>query len=139
MKCISLWQPWAFALFVKDHENVRIKPDETRPWQCHLRERVFIHASAKRVKPGRDFPENLMLSIGLLFPHGGNIDELPYGCIIGHGLVVSSIPAVGVRSERTPLQLMWGDYRHIGDDGKIRYAITIDDTVLLPTPIPWTG
>lgn len=41
MRALSLWQPWAWLV------ANGWKPIENRPWNCHFRERILIHAGRR--------------------------------------------------------------------------------------------
>jgi hypothetical protein len=134
MRCLSLWQPWASAIFEKDDKGVQIKPDETRPWSTAIRERIYIHA-AKHVIPYelQERYDPILYSLGLRFPF------LPFGMILGSVEIVNCRVTHVVALERTEAQRFWGDYRTIGDDGKQRYALELRNPIKLTAPIPWKG
>ncbi len=137
MKAISLWQPWASALFLRDAEGKRIKPDETRGWPTAYRGSIAIHAAKAAAVRGLDYDPQLDEILQLLTRR--STPDLPCGCLLGHGTLVACEPTVKVRPLRSPAQTLWGDYSERGGDGKKRFAWTISDLVLLPAPVPWRG
>jgi activating signal cointegrator 1 len=120
MKAISLWQPWATALFTP------LKPDETRHWPLPTKligTPIAIHASLTDTRETRMNWEILStgedrLAIALELErlttpiHGYH--DFPRGCIIGwcvfgppqHTSVMHLWPA----PQRTTLQQRFGDY-----------------------------
>jgi hypothetical protein len=65
--------------------------------------------------------------------------SLPFGCIIGSVYLDACRPASEVAREREDWQLVWGDYRPHGDDGKTRFAFVLSDPIKLEKSIPWKG
>lgn len=133
VKCLSLWQPWASALFARDPDGNRLKPDETRGWSTVFRGELAIHAAQKEVHPGPVLAHSLRVALGQ--------DHLtiPFGCIVGVLTITDVRPAVLVALERTPMQLQWGDYRDVGEDGNHRYALITAQPRLLKEPVLWKG
>lgn len=69
MLCLSIQQPWAWALF---NASKRI---ENRDWQTFYRGPLLIHAGKSLDRMGLvEFPD------GILVP---NIEHLPFGAVIG--------------------------------------------------------
>jgi hypothetical protein len=134
MKCLSLWQPWASALFVLDSHGIPIKLDETRCWHTNERGRIAIHA-AKRKMPTPD----AVPYIAALLECDLDWDTLPYGAIIGTTELVEVRTGPQAATLRTPEQLFWGDYRKFGDNGKLRYAFEMVNPQLLSKPLPYRG
>jgi hypothetical protein len=134
MKCISLWQPWASALFLSRNGRA-LKPDETRCWPTAFRGRLAIHAAQRRTKAGVDYDPELDRILFELI-HRRTAD-LPHGQLIGSLELVRCQKTINIH--RHEEQLLWGDYRERGDDGKLRYAWTFTDPEPLPCPIPWKG
>lgn len=134
MKCLSLWQPWASVVFENDHKGIPVKPDETRPWWTGIRGPLAIHASKRKMTHDEAGYFQPMLSVFGLRWH-----ELPLGVIIGTVEVVGCSTTQSVAPFRSQAQLMWGDYRQFGEDGKQRYAIEFRNAVKLTSPIPWRG
>lgn len=137
MKCLSLWQPWSSALFVTLSDGKQLKPDETRPWFSRHTGPLAIHAAQKRTRPGVDYDPALMPIIEAVFP--GGMRAIPYGCILGVVFQTACLPAPYAVPLRDSAQLLWGDYRRVGDDGKGRFAHVFQQPKLLPEPIPWKG
>lgn len=137
VKAISLWQPWATALFLRDTKGVRIKPDETRGWPTAYRGRLAIHAAKMETRPGWDFDPDLDRILEELVRR--RTADLPRGCLLGYGEIAACAPTARVRPARTPAQTLWGDYNDLGDNGKKRFAWTINNLVELACPVPWRG
>lgn len=134
MKCLSMWQPWASVIFEHDHEGRMVKPDETRGWWTRIRGRIAIHAAKYHINGDlRHHYESMLLPLGLRW------HELPFGCIIGTVELVHCISAPVIAKDREDWQLVWGDYRAVGDDGKDRFALVFRDPIKLPQPVPWKG
>ena len=134
MKAISLWQPWASALFTG------LKPDETRSWQLPLwavDTIIAIHAAKRDTTAERWIWDEIADTSDLeAFRNVGvnNYAGLPRGCIIGTVVFEPSIRLDSmIRRCRTPAQMEWGDY----SDG--RFAWPVKKAVLFPEPIPYIG
>ena len=124
MKALSLWQPWASAIFAKDHVGVVLKPDETRHWPTKVRGRIVIHAAKRRMdSDGHTLSTMLMGSM--------NLNHMPFGCLIGTVEIVDCVKTETVK--RHHWQQVWGNY----DAG--RYAFVLAKPLLFETPIPYTG
>lgn len=137
MKAISLWQPWATALFLREADGSRMKPDETRSWPIAYRGPIAIHAAKAEAVKGVDYYGDLD---GILFRvYGRKTPDLPRGCILGCGQLVACDRAPKVRPLRSLAQTLWGDYSEHDGQGRRRFAWTIDNLELLPAPIPWRG
>jgi activating signal cointegrator 1 len=134
MRCLSLWQPWASVIFEHDDKGVMVKPDETRGWPTRVRGRIAIHAARFQIKG-----DSLQHYKSMLLPLGLRWRELPFGCIIGTVDLARCISTQLISREREDWQLVWGDYRPIGDDGKDRYAFVLRNPIKLAKPIPWKG
>lgn len=136
MKAISLWQPWASALFT------RLKLDETRSWilpAWAVGVPVAIQAAKKftfnersafeiRVIPGS--PEHTAFqTIGINTP-----DDLPLGCIVGE-VIFAPAWMIGARSvqDRTYAQREWGDY------SAGRFAWPVMAATWFKEPVPCVG
>lgn len=133
MKALSLWQPWASVIFEFDHFGVPIKPDETRGWPTKVRGRVAIHASKR---DDREIRNNYELRLA---PYGLRWSRLAFGSVLGTVEIVDCVAAHEVAVKREDWQLIWGDYRIFGDDGKRRFAFVLRDPVKFKAPVPWTG
>jgi len=85
MKALSIKQPWAslIAHGIKDIEN--------KTWKTNFRGRVYIHASAGKVKFDNWYdsplPNNQLLSL----PDNWNACEFLYGAIIGEVDIVDCV------------------------------------------------
>ena len=137
MKAISLWQPWATALFLREVDGSRIKPDETRGWPIAYRGPIAIHAAKAEAVKGLDYDPALDEILFRLC--GRRTGDLPRGCILGRGQLVTCEKTIKVRPMRSPAQTLWGDYSEYDGNGRRRFAWRINDLELLPVPIPWRG
>jgi activating signal cointegrator 1 len=124
MKALSLWQPWASAIFAKDHQGIALKPDETRHWPTKVRGRIAIHAAKRRMDAEARLRSTLL--IGSM-----NLNDMPFGCLIGTVEIMYCVKTETVR--RPPWQEAWGNY----DAG--RYAFVLAGPQLFETPIPYIG
>lgn len=133
MKAISLWQPWASALFTD------LKPDETRSWPLPsslIGKEVAIQAAKRftldermafeiRVTPGSREIEQFR-SIGV-----NNADDLPLGYILG--TVIFASPVRTQIAARSDSQRLWGDY------SPDRWAWPVVGRNRFANPVPFRG
>ena len=140
MKAISLWQPWASALFTP------LKPDETRHWPMPTKligEPIAIHASLTDTRETRMYWED--------FNTGFNVEEIaqaferlkirhygdfPRGCIIGwcvFGAPLHTSTIAEWKDHRSALQRRFGDY------SPKRFAWPKQRAELFAKPYPCTG
>lgn len=126
MKSLSLWQPWASMLFVKEASGYPVKRDETRHWPTNIRGRIAIHAA--KTKEGSKDIDALDLA-----PFGLSYDTMPFGALIGTVNLVACHNTERIRSQRTDANLYWGNY------GPGRYAFEVKDVKLFPSPLPYRG
>jgi hypothetical protein len=91
LPCLSLWQPWASAIFVPG-----LKPIETRHWYTHKRGKIALHAAKKSNRELRElfhskiaggFERDAFKAQGI-----GNWNELPLGAILGTVEIVDCVP-----------------------------------------------
>jgi len=142
MKAISLWQPWASAMF----PPVSLKTIETRSWPTKFRGLVAIHAAQKQSKElERFFIENNKDQVlGKIRPFDmitGSFYDLPFGAIIGFGNLVDCVQMnilelnrhPEVRDRLSSNEQAWGNY----DLG--RFAWVFEDLTRLDEPIPCKG
>jgi hypothetical protein len=139
MLCLSLWQPWASSIFCFDCEGVQIKKDETRHWPTNVRGRIAIHA-AKSTKGREMMPEeDLHASLSWRDNTVLGLAPMPLGCILGTVEIVACHRTQDIAPRRSEAQLLWGDYRQFGENGKQRYAFELANPVALREPIPYRG
>lgn len=132
MRAISLWQPWATALF-----DPNWKAHETRGWACHanvIGQRVAIHAAAT-------MPARKLISDGV-----NEVLVQRYGCewrsVLPRGAVLGSVLIVDCRAMDclvAPAEPAHRLDRWFGDWGPGRFAWRVDDPRILAEPIPWKG
>lgn len=150
MIAISLWQPWASALFAPFKHGVSplairqaIKLHETRHWPMprhYINQWVAIHAAKRDTGDEREFWQDVVMDpdcrerYGHAFAAIGiqNYRDLPRGCIVG---TVRFGPSK--RTEEFPEgqwpESDWGNY----SEG--RFAWPVIETQHFPTPIPCVG
>ena len=123
MITISLWQPWASALFAPLKPGKAphaIKLHETRHWPMprhYVNELVAIHAAKRDTRDEREFWQDVVMneynreSYGHAFAAIGiqNYRDLPRGCIIGTVRFGPSRKSVGQDNVRWP-ESDWGNY-----------------------------
>lgn len=126
---ITLWQPWASLCFADLGGMGPVKQHETRGWPFPDRLRGLrfaIHAALKRVQPEH---EVLRALCDHLFQ-----EPTPLGAIIGTAVVnhcyLCTPPKI---AQATTLDMVCGDWSHG------RYLWLLEDTRLLPRPIPAKG
>lgn len=130
MKAISLWQPWASALFAQqlifngDKIGVRpLKTYETRSWpmpESLVGQEVAIHAALRRTRDEKDF---WLMYVKSLYGNSiacqafrrigiDSFEGLPRGCIIGTVVFNSGIRTEKVRLELSAddIEFDWGNY-----------------------------
>jgi activating signal cointegrator 1 len=124
MKAITLYQPYASALFLRLPDGQRLKAIETRSWATKHRGTLAIHAAKTFPKWAKDFA---MAERTL-----GRIPErLSFGCIIG---IVTILAMRRVdRCELVPIEKLYGDY------SPGRWGWLTCDPILFKDPIPWKG
>jgi activating signal cointegrator 1 len=127
MLALSLWEPHATAI------AERIKRYETRGWNLlprYIGVPVAIHA-AKKVFRERDYPWEYFKEVrDRLHAVGVPLHRLSYGRIVCVVTFTASGPTSIIRQAGG--DLFWGDFRDVGDDGRDRYAFTIDDVRKIP-------
>lgn len=132
---ISLHQPWALALFLRQTDGSLLKRFETRHWSHRLRQgqRLVIHATKTPRHWHQDFlPEEQQALLALAAPA-----SLAFGALIG---VVeaktpwaTSSPYIRQYLARCPHENDWGDF------SPGRYAWDFGRRMRLPEPIPYRG
>lgn len=142
MKAISLWQPWASALFAPHNPGGSprsIKECETRSWQLPASAigiPIAIHAAKRETKDEREFWIFTVLRNELFkesFRAIGIIDyaELPRGCIIGTVVFTKC-----QKADETSVGMMenaWGNFT------PGRFAWWVESHNLFSKPIPYVG
>lgn len=142
MKAISLWQPWASAMF----PPVSLKRIETRSWPTSHRGMLAIHAAKKQSKELERFfdANNIDRVHGGTSPFGmitGSFYDLPFGAIIGFGNLVECFQINELNLNQMPQyrtllnsnEQAWGNY----DLG--RFAWVFENLTRLDRPVPWRG
>ena len=132
MKAISLWQPWASALFTP------LKRYETRHWPAPgslIGQRIAIHAAKKRDGDVREFWSTLdgheiaeFSKLGIFV-----LDQLPFGALLGTIVLVKCH-----RCEDLGIKPGSDDYEW-GNHGPGRFAWEMADAVRFAAPVPCVG
>ena len=130
MKALSLWQPWADAIFREDGNGVPLKPDETRHWPIHIRGRIAIHASKKPLRQVFNEDPRIWYTMCAC---GMREHELALGAIIGTVEITDCIPTEAAMLLREDWQIVWGNY------GPGRYAFVLRNPVRFSSPVPCVG
>ncbi|MEN6464525.1 MAG: hypothetical protein ABFD62_05025 [Syntrophaceae bacterium] len=129
MKAISLWQPWASALFIVLPDGSRLKTNETRGWATKHRGRLAIHAAKTFPSEAKSFTQNERA-------FGRLPDVYPlftYGAIIGTVNVLGMRRTEDIVSQVSALERLYGDY------SPGRWAWITSDQILFDEPIPFKG
>lgn len=141
MICISLWQPWASALFAPrpDGSPLAIKPDETRHWPLPDRligKEIGLHAAKRDTREEREFWadmvngdemfEKAFAAIGIK-----SYADLPRGCLIG--TVVFGSPVRTHLAKPDELAKCWGNH------GPDRWSWPVVSRKLYDAPVPCLG
>lgn len=136
-KAITLWQPWASAMYY------RFKRNETRSWYTAYRGPLVIHAAkCKRVKivegtrAGQYYdleefferPEikSCFADVGIT-----RFDQLPFGCGLLQCRLKECVPASPLNYGK--LERIWGNY------SPGRFAWVTEEAVNFPEPVPASG
>ena len=141
---ISLWQPWASALFALRPNNAPLKPDETRHWplpQRFVGVPVAIHAALRNTREEQDFwRDNVLDTIrrgfyGEAFARIGvhKWSDLPRGCIIGVVVFRQCWRTTGQFDVQDEIARVWGNY------APGRYAWPVATCAPLDAPVPYVG
>lgn len=131
MKALSLWQPWAW-LVVNGLKSI-----ENRPWNCHVRERILIHAGRRYSFEQYHEVRNWCLRHGFADAAHSipNFGEIETGGIVGvatiHGVLrPGTVDHSGApRADRPDVDARW----HMTD----QFGIVLRDarpTTFVPTP-----
>lgn len=134
MKGITLWQPYASAIFTSNPYLERwMKDHETRGWALPaslVGTWLFIHAAARKVRHGEFGPhveQVMMAGFGRAWA-----SQLPYGAIVGK--VRFGTPFRTEDGESTS-----GCDNIMGDWSPGRWAWPVIEREALPEPIPAKG
>ena len=134
MKCISLWNPWAFLMAINAKRN------ETRSWPTAYRGELAIHAAKKWNNDLRDVCA-MPPFVGVLgeflrsTAHDISVytrEYMPFGAIVA---VVDLVDCVQITEKNLPdgNELDFGDYR------ADRFMWQTENAKRLRLPIPFRG
>lgn len=132
MRALSLWQPWATALF-----DPNLKAHETRGWAAHqnvIGQRVAVHAAARPVPVGLAVEGAGTVLVSRYGPNWRT--DLPRGALLGTVVIVDCRPTAALVDQAEPLHRL---DRLFGDWGPGRFAWRVADPRILAEPIPWKG
>jgi hypothetical protein len=123
VKAISLWQPWASALFALKPDGQPIKPHETRSWALPdwaVGVEIAIHAAKRDTQDERDFwcdtviygDHQQLYADAFATLDINRWDRLPRGCIIGTVVFLPSWKTLGqINASRVDeIASEWGNY-----------------------------
>lgn len=146
MRTITLWQPWAWLIFVilKYSNNGRAaKRVETRSWPTKIRGRIVIHAAKFKLLDSEiyeDICQELKASgedsaatqLGYL---ARGIPGDKFGVVLGTVELAECVPIEALYGTEydTPLE------RSLGDWSPGRYGWILKDPILFEKPIPAKG
>lgn len=146
MIAISLWQPWASALFAPLNPGASpeaIKGYETRHWPMPDRcigRMIAIHAAKRDTADEREFWTDVVMAPGRRETYGHafaaigvqKYADLPRGAVIGTAVFRSPVRTeqMGAIGE---IESDWGNYAFN------RWAWPVIETTLFPQPIPFVG
>jgi hypothetical protein len=132
MKALTIWQPWASAMFTP------LKRFETRSWappSSLLGKRLAIHAAKQDNAALRAYwdrlpqeEKNILAAIGI-----AGYADMPRGCIVGTGMLSQIHKTENITGFLEPWELKWGEY----ESG--RYAWELSDLDLFKSPVKCTG
>jgi hypothetical protein len=145
MIAISLWQPWASALFAPRPGGMRVpvKQYETRGWQMppkYVGKPVAIHAAKRRTDDEREFWRDTVMrdpALRAMYAEAFRaigikcFGDLPLGAIIGEVVFAGSIPTEKV--ELDSVEQQWGNY------SAGRWAWPTTERKVYDKPIPCIG
>lgn len=151
MRAISLWQPWASAMFVPraDFPAQMLKTFETRSWRPSVNalrpgELLAIHAAKTQQDPDTrerlsDWWRERVVGCGFAEQFAaagwGGWYELPFGAIIGYGRFVGAFPTGKLLANAAAD----GVEQHFGNFGPLRFGWQMQSMKRLPHPISCTG
>jgi hypothetical protein len=130
MLAISLWQPWASAIFAG------VKRIETRSWATAHRGRLAIAATLSTPPPDLRGIEPALRSYAAKFAEIGIMaaSDMPHGAVIGTVDLIDCRVITHELIDRTKLsEIEWG----IWVPG--RFAWYFDNIVAFKTPVPCRG
>ncbi len=134
MIALSLWQPHAIAI------GKGLKIYETRGWAASYRGPLAIHAAKKEFRE-RDYPwEWFKEARDRLRAAGVLLRELDYGKVVCVADLVDCVPtkdarhamALDLAAGRPVDYGFWGDFSDVGEDGKPRWALKLENVRLIP-------
>lgn len=129
MKAITLYQPWASALFAG------LKTHETRSWRTNYRGTLIIHAS--KSVPKKVWSSYSYTSLTNRVLRAAKVSELPEASIIGCCQLVDCVPTEDVMGKRYPYALAKEEVK-FGDYSPGRFAWRLEKFMELD-PIPCRG
>jgi hypothetical protein len=123
MKAISLWQPWASAIWL------RWKRIETRHWSTDYRGPLAIHAAKRWTREEREFWADMCEVEGF----DADAHEMPFGAVICTVCLVDVKPTEQLIGSISEQEERWGNY------GPGRFGFVFEGLQRLPRPVPFKG
>jgi hypothetical protein len=142
---LSLWQPFASAMFTYEQEagvDRPIKAIETRHWEIKVPKggvELWIHAAKKKYDRA-DYPEKFTRLVSGLYLDG---PFMPYGVFLGSVWLTACTKADALVNAIGDLEREFGNYVNEDDYGKFqqRYGFDTDPfrIKILRYPYPYAG
>jgi len=120
MKCLSLWNPWAYWYVSGQKKN------ETRSWRTNYTGPLLIHAARAFPPEARRFAETERAMQRLP-------GRLAFGAIIGAVTLMGCRMTEDIAQQITALERLYGDY------SAGRWAWIACDPIMFKEPIPFKG
>jgi hypothetical protein len=139
VKCLSLWQPWASAMFTYEVEDRPVKTIETRHWPIYVPSggcALAIHAAKQKYRR-QDYDGDFAYMVSSL-----KIDNsyMPYGAVLGIVWLDSCKKADELINMIGPTERMFGNYVNEDDNGDFqqRYGFVTDPSRIRILRQPYT-
>jgi hypothetical protein len=130
MKALSLWQPWASAIWFG------WKRIETRGWSTDYRGPLAIHAAKRWTAEERAFWADACEEE--CFDPAGY--EMPLGAVICTVCLVDVRPTSELRGLISAQEERWGNYStRDAETGRLRHGLLFEGLQRLPQPVPFKG
>jgi hypothetical protein len=131
MKALSLWQPHATAI------AIGLKRYETRGWATDYRGPLAIHAAKRPWSDVGPWHDGARRRFDRYVAAHGPI-AWAFGAVVAVVDLVDCVPTRLVRGSIGEAEF-WGDFADLGDDGRPRYAMRLENVRALPRAVPWRG
>ena len=131
MKALSLWQPHATAI------ALGLKRYETRGWSTDYRGPLAIHAAKRPWSDVGEWHDEARRRLERHAAVNGPI-AWAFGAVVAVADLADCVPTCHVRG-RIGDAGFWGDFDDVGEDGRPRYAMLLENVRALPRAVPWRG